>query len=408
MKNEDLLRERYESISWALDERTRRLFAAAEAKSIGYGGVSIVSRATGMSRRTIRLGLKELQDRQCTLQQNKKPRIRQVGGGRKKLAQTDLTLKADLEYLVEPTTRGDPESPLRWTCKSLRTLSEELEKSGHKAGRTVVSHLLHDMGYSLQGNRKTLEGTSHPDRNTQFEYINKKAAEAMAAGDPVISVDAKKKELVGLYKNNGRTWEPKGQPKEVNMHDFPDKAQGHVKPYGVYDLARNQGWVSVGIDHDTSAFAVATIRRWWKMMGQPLYPKAKSLTIMADGGGSNSHRNRLWKVELQHFADEIGLPVYVHHFPPGASKWNKIEHRLFSFISINWRGEPLISHEVVVSLIASTHTDAGLKVFAEIDLSNYKTGIKITDNEYAKLCLVPDKFHGNWNYTIKPNACQDG
>jgi len=314
----------------------------------------------------------------------------------------DVTLRTDLERLVEPLTRGDPETPLRWTCKSLRRLAEELAAQGHPVSRTVVGELLADMGYSLQANAKTLEGAGHPDREAQFEHINRALQACLAHGQPVISVDTKKKELIGTFKNAGRTWRAKGHPEAVNVYDFIDPALGRANPYGVYDVAADEGWVSVGTDHDTAAFAVQTIRRWWQAIGQAAYPDATDLMITADGGGSNGSRVRLWKVELQRLANEIGLTIRVCHFPPGTSKWNKIEHRLFSFISMNWRGQPLVSHQVMINLIANTRTRSGLQVRAELDSASYPKGVKVTDEEFNAIRLEPDAFHGNWNYAILP------
>jgi transposase len=400
MGDEETIRRRFKLLSPHLDERTRRLTAAAEAEAIGFGGVALVARATGFSRLTIRRGIKELETApQCD---SKSRRIRRPGGGRKRTVDTDLTLRADLEKLVQPTERGEPESPLRWTCKSVRRLAEELTRMGHQTSHRMVAEMLHEMGYSLQANSKTLEGASHPDRDAQFEHINRQAQEHMATGDPVISVDTKKKELVGDFKNGGRELRPQGQPEKVRVHDFVIPELGRAIPYGVYDLATNSGWVSVGIDHDTSTFAVEAVRRWWKSMGSERYPQAKRLLITADGGGSNGSRIRLWKVELQRLADEVGIPITVSHFPPGTSKWNKIEHRLFSFISQNWRGKPLISHEVIVNLIASTTTARGLKVQAELDPTSYPVGQRVSLREMAAVNLRRDDFHGEWNYTIAP------
>jgi Rhodopirellula transposase DDE domain len=333
-------------------------------------------------------------------------RVRRPGGGRKKLVEHDPALVASLEQLIEPTTRGDPdpESPLRWTCKSLMQLARELNARGHAISHVSVGGLLKELGYSLQGNRKTLEGGDHPERNAQFQYLNDKADAALRAGQPVISVDTKKKELVGQYKNAGKEWPPEGAPEPVRVHDFVDAQLGRANPCGVYDLGSNSAWVSVGTDHDTSSFAVASIRRWWFSMGQALYPAAKELTITADGGGSNGSRARLWKLELQHLADETGMRIRVCHFPPGTSKWNKIEHRLFAYISMNWRGRPLISHEVIVNLIAATTTRMALKVHAQIDRTPYPTGVKVSDEDFAAIRLVRDQFHGEWNYTIAPNT----
>jgi hypothetical protein len=401
MHDEAAIRRRFELLEENLDERMRRLVAAAEAKALGFGGVSVVARATGISRRAIGRGLAELQQKSAP-RRARGAGIRRPGGGRKKTVDSDPTLKADLERLVNPTTRGDPESPLRWTCKSVRRLAEELKRMGHQASHRLVASLLHDLGYSLQANSKTLEGASHPDRDGQFEYIRQQVQGYQATGDPVISVDTKKKELVGEFKNGGRELRPRGMPEKVKVHDFVIPEMGRAIPYGVYDLANNSGWVSVGTDHDTSSFAVATIRRWWQSMGKESFPEARRLLITADGGGSNGARVRLWKVELQTLADELGIPISVCHLPPGTSKWNKIEHRLFSFISQNWRGKPLISHEVIVNLIAATTTQAGLKVRAAIDHREYPPGRKITQREIKNVNLRCDSFHGEWNYTIQP------
>lgn len=402
MLEEEFVRYRFEVLGWALDERLRRLYAATEAKVLGRGGVTCVSRVTGVSRRAIHKGMKELEARQLPAVPGKGG-VRRKGGGRKPLIERDPVLKAELERLVEPTTRGDPESALRWTCKSLGTLAKELSERGHRVSHTVVGELLHELDYSLQANRKRLEGSEHPDRDAQFKYINEQVKATLVAGDPVISVDTKKKELVGPFKNNGRTWRPKGQPEAVKVHDFIDPERGRATPYGVYDVSANVGWVSVGTDHDTASFAVETIRRWWKAMGKPAYPTAEQLMITADGGGSNGTRLRLWKYELQGLADEIGIPIRVCHFPPGTSKWNKIEHRLFSYISLNWRGQPLVSHEVIVNLITSTRTSTGLKVHAELDTHTYPLGVKVTDAQLASVRLQRDDFHGEWNYTVQPN-----
>jgi transposase len=396
------IRIRFEKLAWTLDERMRRLFAAAEASTLGRGGIAKVAQATGVSRRAIYVGLEELEAEKLPFESPGK-RIRKVGAGRKSIIETDSGVKAALEKLVEPTTRGDPESPLRWTCKSLRTLADELTKNGHPISYPKVGDLLRELGYSLQANRKMLEGTDHPDRNAQFEFISDQTKQRLAAGNPVISVDTKKKELVGAYKNNGTTWQHEGEPELVNVHDFVDKNLGRANPYGIYDIGSNTGWVSVGTDHDTSSFAVETIRRWWNTMGKKRYPDASELMITADGGGSNGSRVRLWKLELQRLADEINIPIYISHLPPGTSKWNKIEHRLFSHISMNWRGQPLISHEVIVNLIAGTTTRKGLKVYAEQDNSVYPVGIKVSDEEFEKICITRNEFHGEWNYKIDPN-----
>ncbi|BAM07885.1 ISAzo13 family transposase [Leptospirillum ferrooxidans] len=397
----NLIADRFNLLAWTLDERLRRIVCAAEAKVLGHGGVTTVSQATGVSRRAIHSGLKELEERPEE-QEASSLRIRRPGGGRKKVADRDPALLANLESLVEPVTRGDPETPLRWTTKSLRRLSDELKAMGHTVSHASVGTLLGELGYSLQANVKTLEGGDHPDRNAQFEYINAQAEDRLKRGEPVISVDTKKKELIGPFKNNGRTWRPQGDPEEVNVYDFINKELGRANPYGVYDLAQDEGWVSVGTDHDTSAFAVQTIRRWWQSVGAESYPQATELLITADGGGSNGSRVRLWKVEIQKLADEIGIPVTICHFPPGTSKWNKIEHRLFSFISMNWRGRPLVSHEVLLNLIANTRTKSGLTVKAELDPGVYPKGIKISDEEMASLHLVRHAFHGEWNYSLHP------
>jgi len=397
------IRTRFEKLAWALDERMRRLFAAAEATVLGHGGVTMVAQATGVSRRAIYAGLEELAAEEMPVE-NQGKRIRKAGAGRKSVIETDSGVMAALEKLVEPTTRGDPESPLRWTCKSLRTLADELSANGHSVSYPKVGDLLRELGYSLQANRKVLEGTDHPDRNAQFDFINDQTKQRLTAGNPVISVDTKKKELVGAYKNNGTTWRPEGKPESVKVHDFIDKELGRANPYGVYDVASNTGWVSVGTDHDTASFAVETIRCWWNTMGRQRYPAATELMITADGGGSNGSRVRLWKFELQRLADEIKIPIHVSHLPPGTSKWNKIEHRLFSYISMNWCGQPLISHEVIVNLIAGTTTRKGLKVHAELDDSSYPSGIKVSDAEFESIRLTRNEFHGEWNYRIDPNS----
>jgi len=370
----------------------------------GHGGVSLVSQVTGIARSTINRGLIELRAELEGDGVGVTPlgRVRRVGGGRKSLTQTDGTLRSDLQALVEPVTRGDPMAPLLWTAKSLRKLAAELQALGHRIRHNVVAKLLREMGYSLQANRKTLEGASHPDRDAQFHYINDQVKAALAAGEPAISVDTKKKELVGDFKNNGQEYRPKGHPEEVRVHDFKIPELGRAAPYGVYDITENTGWVSVGIDHDTSAFAVNTIRRWWQTMGRERYPKARKLVITADGGGSNGSRVRLWKMELQALATELDIEITVCHLPPGTSKWNKIEHRLFSFITQNWRGHPLVSYQTIVQLIANTTTDTGLTVRSELDTNDYPSGIKITDAQIDALNLHRHDFHGDWNYTIKP------
>jgi hypothetical protein len=396
------IRFKFSALDAVLDERSRRQWAAAEAMEYGYGGLTAVSTATGLARDTIAAGLQELKYRQLHPDEPVTARLRTQGAGRKPLTESDSTLMAALEALVEPLTRGDPESPLRWTCKSTRRLATELSSQGHRIGYRSVAWLLHEAGYSLQANRKTREGNQHPDRNAQFEFINAQARRFQKRGQPVISVDTKKKELVGDFKNPGREWHPEGIPEAVRVHDFKDKELGKAIPYGVYDVTNNQGWVSVGIDHDTAYFAAASIRRWWEEMGAARFPQAKELFITADGGGSNSFKTRLWKVALQKLANEIGLKLSLSHFPPGTSKWNKVEHRLFSFITQNWRGKPLVNIQVIVNLIAATSTTKGLIVKAAIDDRKYDTGIKVTDEQMLKLNMKPANFHGEWNYTITP------
>jgi transposase len=404
MRNDETIvriRRKYHLLIPEMDERRRRQWAAAEARDLGWGGIALVARATGLSRPTITAGLREL-EQPAPQRAVEATRVRRPGGGRKPLVETDPGVLAALESLVEPVTRGDPESPLRWTCKSTRRLAEELTRQGHRVGPRTVAALLHEAGYSLQANRKTREGSSHPDRNAQFEYINASVARFLMRDQPAISVDTKKKELVGDFKNGGRGWRPQGEPEEVRVHDSLDKTLGKAIPYGVYDMVHNQGWVSVGIDHDTAQFATNSIRRWWYEMGATRFPRAKELLITADGGGSNGHRTRLWKVSLQTLADELGLTLDVCHFPPGTSKWNKVEHRLFSFITQNWRGKPLVSHQAIVSLIANTTTSTGLVVKAALDSNHYDTEIKVSDEELAGLRLQRHEFHGDWNYTISP------
>jgi transposase len=395
----ELIKRRFLALAPFLGERLRRLYAAAEATVIGYGGISLVSRETGISRRAIAQGYKELKHPPPKPPQ----RVRKQGGGRKRAVTKDPTLLQDLESLVEPATCGDPQSPLRWTSKSVRKLSDELKGRGHSCNHTLVAELLHELGYSLQANQKALEEAGHPDRDAQFEHINQQVKAYQGRGQPVISVDTKKKELVGEFKNSGREWRPKGHPDKVRVHDFVIPELGRASPYGIYDLTHNVGWVSVGIDHDTAAFAVESIRRWWYSMGQVAYPQATELLITADSGGSNGYRLRLWKRELQRLADDTHLAISVCHFPPSTSKWNKIEHRLFSFISRNWRGKPLVSHAVIVNLIASTTTQEGLKVQCELDTNSYPKGIKVSDEELARINLQRDSFHGEWNYTISPH-----
>jgi hypothetical protein len=398
MIDPDVIRARFASLSPHLDERSRRLFAASEARAAGYGGVAAVSRATGIAASTIGRGLKEL----VNAEWDEAARVRRPGGGRKPLVATDASLVGDLLALVSPSERGDPMSPLRWTCKSLRRLAAELTERGHRISHTVVGELLRQQKFSLQANRKTREGDDHPDRDAQFAYINQSVTAALAAQQPVISVDTKKKELVGDFKNAGREWRPQGEPEEVRVHDFLIKELGRAVPYGIYDLAANAGWVSVGVDHDTAAFAVQTIRRWWHDIGCKRYPDAKRLTITADGGGSNGSRVRLWKRELQRLANELGIEITVHHLPPGTSKWNKIEHRLFSFISMNWRAKPLVSYRVIVDLISATTTDTGLTVRCELDTNLYPKGIAVSDKDMDNINIIRAEFHGEWNYTIRP------
>jgi DDE family transposase len=393
-----LCREKYRALAPTLTERARRVWAATEARAAGWGGIAGVARATGISSATIWRGLRELNARG----QLGPDRIRRPGGGRKKTVDKDPTLLADLEGLVEPTASGDPMSPLRWTSKSVRHLAESLQRLGHQVSHQLVAELLGAAGYNLQANRKTREGESHPDRDAQFRYINQQVRRFQAATQPVISVDTKKKELVGNFKNAGRQWRPRARPTPVRVHDFLIPEQGKAIPYGVYDLTRNAGWVSVGIDHDTATFAVRTIGRWWQQMGRPRYPRARSLLITADAGGSNGARVRLWKRELQRLADRTGLAITVCHFPPGTSKWNKIEHRLFSYISTNWRGQPLVTLAVIVNLIASTRTAAGLRVRCELDRGRYPKGQEISDAEMARVKMESHRFHGDWNYTISP------
>jgi hypothetical protein len=395
------IRRKFAAMVPVMDERLRRQWAASEANALGWGGVSAVAQATGLAWNTIKAGMRELEHRAAHPREPVADRVRRAGAGRKRLAVTDPRLLAALEALVDPMTRGHPQSALRWTCKSTAKLANELTRQNHPVTDRTVATMLKNAGYSLQSNRKTREGGQHPDRNAQFEHINEQVIAFQRQRQPVISVDTKKKELVGDFRNAGREWEPKGTPQEVRVHDFIDKRLGKAIPYGVYDLASNEGWVSVGITHDTARFAAASIRRWWTEMGAIRFPRARKLMITADGGGSNSSRNRLWKVALQELADEIGLPLHVCHFPPGTSKWNKIEHRLFCFITNNWRGRPLTSHQTIVELISNTTTDAGLTVRAAIDKTAYETGIAVSDEELAHVKLSRAAFHGDWNYTIR-------
>jgi Rhodopirellula transposase DDE domain len=396
------IRVKYLALSPVMDERVRRHWAATEAMALGWGGISAVAVATGLARNTVAAGVRELAQRGEQADVTIDIGLRRPGGGRKPITEVDPQVLHALEKLVNPATRGHPESPLRWTCKSTAKLAEELTQQNHPVTDRTVARLLKQAGYSLQANRKTREGSSHPDRNAQFEYINNQVLAFQKQNQPVISVDTKKKELVGEFKNPGQEWQPKGEPENVDVHDFPKKDLGKAIPYGVYDLASNEGWVSVGIDHDTAQFAAATIRRWWTEMGSQRFPRASKLLITADGGGSNSSRNRLWKKSLQELADELDLTLKLCHFPPGTSKWNKIEHRLFCFITKNWRGRPLTTYEVIVNLIASTTTKTGLVVRAAIDSNDYDTGITVSDEELTRLRIRRAKFHGEWNYTIKP------
>jgi hypothetical protein len=393
------IESKYMGLCDDLSELTRRRWAAVEAVSLGRGGITAVSAATGLAQSTIRRGIRELEGDDALPY----GRQRRDGAGRKRLGVVDPSIKAALERLVEPDSRGDPQSPLRWTCKSTRRLAQELMAQGHAVGPTTVRHLLKEAGYSLQANRKTRGGESHPDRDAQFRYINRRVKAQQRQGQPAISVDTKKKEPLGNLKNPGQDWRPKGKPREVNVHDFPDPHKGKAVPYGVYDLSHNEAWVSVGISSDTAEFAVETIRTWWQRLGQRRHLQAKRLLITADSGGSNSSRNRLWKVELQSLSNETGLEIEVCHFPPGTSKWNKIEHRLFCQVTRNWRGQPLETYQIVVNLIGSTTTESGLKVHAKLDASTYEKGRKVTDEEFATVNIAPSRFHGEWNYVIRPN-----
>ena len=398
MIDEAAISARYLTLAPLLDERARRLVAGAEANAIGRGGVAAVARATGLARTTVQRGVDDVRSGEAL----GRGRVRRAGAGRPPIEERDPTLRADLEALIEPTSRGDPESPLRWTTKSVRNLADELRRVGHAVSHQTVSELLGKMGYSLQANRKTLEGASHPDRDAQFHHIDGAVQLQLALGAPVVSVDTKKKELVGPFRNGGKELRPKGDPEQVRIHDFIIPELGRASPYGVYDLTQNEAWVSVGTDHDTAAFAVESIRRWWTTMGQPLYPGATRLLVTADCGGSNGYRTRLWKRELQRLADETGMEIAVCHFPPGTSKWNKVEHRLFSAISQNWRGKPLVSHEAIVKLISATTTRTGLRVRSELDTNAYPKGVTVSDAEMGTLYIRTDPFHGEWNYTLIP------
>ena len=398
-KSKDSLKIKLSGILPELNERQRRILLAVEAESLGYGGTKILSEVSGVAETTIRRGFDDLK---------KKPKdlvsARRSGAGRKQATEKNPNLKEILQEIIEPETRGDPETPLRWTCKSVRNIADALKKEKLTVSHQTVAAILRELEYSLQGNKKTKEGADHPDRNKQFLYINKIAKQFLIEKNPVISVDTKKKELVGNYKNIGKEWAPKGQPTEVNGHDFPDKEVPKAVPYGVYDIANNKGWVNVGITSDTAEFAVESIKQWWRRMGRVLYPKkVKKLLIFADAGGSNGYRSRLWKKEIQKFANKEKLEITICHFPPGTSKWNKIEHRLFSFISMNWRGKPLLTYQTIISLIVSTKTRTGLTVKARLDKRKYKKGIEVSDNEMADINLAKHSFHGEWNYTIKPN-----
>ena len=398
MRSEDEIQRKYQVLASHLDEHTRRIWAATEAGALGYGGISLVTRATDISRRAILVGIREIQTGDIL----PKGRVRRPGGGRKSAVYHQPNLPEKLESLVEPLTRGDPESPLRWTCKSTRRLCRELIDLGYSASSRLVGTLLRGMGYSLQGNCKTIEGKQHPDRNAQFEHINARVSAEIRAGQPVISMDTKKKELVGNYANPGEQWLKKGTARKVNGHDFPDPSVPRAHPYGIYELTRNRGFVNVGTDHDTATFAVASIRAWWRAEGRRAYAGARRLLITADAGGSNGSRLRLWKWELQRLADELRLPISACHFPPGTSKWNKVEHRLFSFISSNWRGEPLVDYATVVNLISKTTTTTGLIVSCRLDRRRYPVGRIVAEREWVTINLHRDCFHGDWNYTIKP------
>ena len=399
MNIESALTQKYRSLFEHLDERQRRLVAAADAKQLGRGGVSTVARCAGLSRPTIHKGLEELGRAPLST-----GRVRRPGAGRRPLLELDPALQVALERLIEPATRGDPMSPLRWTSKSTRHLAGVLTKAGHSVSHETLAQLLHELGYSLQAATKTVEGTQHPDRNALFEYISRLTRRYLRNGWPVISVDTKKKELVGRYRQAGQEWRPQGNPEKVLVHDFIDPNVNKAVPYGVYDVGQDLGWVNVGTDHDTASFAVESIRRWWRLMGAPLYPAAKRLLICADAGGSNGHRSRLWKVEVQRFASDAAIEVTVCHFPPGTSKWNKIEHRLFSHITMNWRGRPLVSHDVIVNLIGATKTASGLRVKARLDKRRYPLGVEVSDDELNAVNMSRHRFHGDWNYSIRPRV----
>lgn len=399
--------KKYQILGPYLDELTRRVWAGSEAIGIGRGGISKVAKETGLSRTTVRAGVRQLQSEEVQAsggdgKEFKRQRLRRAGGGRKRLQELDPEMTPALERMLEPATRGDPESPLKWTCKSAAHLAESLRAAGHPASERSVNRQLHELGFSLQSNRKTIEGRQHPDRDGQFARISRRVKAFQRMGQPVVSVDTKKKELVGAYKNGGREWHRSGEAPAVNVHDFPDPEHGKAIPYGVYDITENVGWVSVGIDHDTAAFAVESLRRWWYGMGQASYPRATRLLVTADGGGSNSSRSRLWKYQIQQLADELGLKISICHFPPGTSKWNRIEHRMFAQITQNWRGRPLISHQVIVNLIAASTTRTGLRIRAALDEGEYPLGIKISDEQMEALNIRRDRFHGEWNYTLKP------
>lgn len=403
LPNTQSIERKFKILRSSLNEKTRRLWAATEANEIGHGGLSVVYHATGLAISTIRKGQKEIAEGLPLVDERS---IRKSGGGRKKITDKDKTVIKDLESFLEPTSRGDPMNGIRWTCKSLHHLEEALKAKGHSISYQSIGRLLHGMNYSLQGNRKTDEGGKHPDRNAQFEHIHKTASFFQEHGDPVISVDTKKKELLGNYKNAGKEWLPEGKPTEVKVYDFVNKKLGKAIPYGIYDLGRNEGFVSVGVDHDTAEFAVQSIRRWWEFIGKKAYSRSKKIYITADGGGSNASRSRLWKKELQKFANESLLEISVSHFPPGTSKWNKIEHCMFSHISMNWRGRPLLSRELVVDLISHTTTKTGLSIQAKLDTGTYAKGKVVSKEEFTALSILRNEFHGEWNYTISPQKAE--